>query len=110
MSLKVTFDECKSSSTSDDSDTSRKPSNASTSSRKERLCRATSTCTVRCPALATPVRRWLSTADMVCDQEFLDLINGILPMDHDDQSSQFSFGWKRLVPIVIIQNCHLFFR
>ncbi|KRZ11805.1 Globin-like protein 6 [Trichinella zimbabwensis] len=83
MSLKVTFDECKSSSTSGESDTSRKPSNASTSSRKERLCRATSTCTVRCPALATPVRRWLSTADMVCDQEFLDLINGILPMDHD---------------------------
>ncbi|XP_003371435.1 putative globin [Trichinella spiralis] len=64
MSLKVTFDECKSTSTSD-SDNSRKPSNASTnSSRKERLCRATSTCTVRCPTLATPVRRWLSTADM----------------------------------------------
>ncbi|KRY13915.1 Globin-like protein 6 [Trichinella patagoniensis] len=86
MSLKVTFDECKSTSTSD-SDNSRKPSNASTnSSRKERLCRATSTCTVRCPTLATPVRRWLSTADMVCDQEFLDLINGILPLENDHTS------------------------
>ncbi|KRY66726.1 Globin-like protein 6, partial [Trichinella pseudospiralis] len=95
MSLKVTFDECKSSSTSDDSDTSRKPSNASTSSRKERLCRATSTCTVRCPALATPVRRWLSTADMVCDQEFLDLINGILPMDHDDHTPAAALTMQR---------------
>uniref|UniRef100_A0A5S6QFB5 Globin family profile domain-containing protein n=1 Tax=Trichuris muris TaxID=70415 RepID=A0A5S6QFB5_TRIMR len=58
----------------------RKTSTASVSSFKDKLCRTSSTRCLRSDELPVPVRRWLSSADIVCDQELLDMVREMMPV------------------------------